>query len=244
MKIASITAAAAAMFIAMAEAQAFTLKIRSSDDSMNNLPLVAWNGMLIAERPGNSTTATCPPWDSDCPGKSTTIFSGPTLVGNATQMWMGILQEHGQRVYTHKPPKGLFESQGYGDLISYTAAGKDESANIPKVDVYGDLWTIWTIDNDNGLLGSKRGDNVLTNGLSGTAPFNICRSSRNPSGGETWILSTVAKYCTPVLVLVEETNVAAPQFYNCDGCEMRGNAAKDGPACLPPFCGSYKYWWI
>lgn len=47
-------------------------------------------------------------------------------------MWMGILQEHGQRVYTHEPPKDLGFSD-YGDLISYTAAGNDESANIPKV---------------------------------------------------------------------------------------------------------------
>ncbi|KAH0410772.1 hypothetical protein KCU90_g19489, partial [Aureobasidium melanogenum] len=96
MKTVSFTAAAAAMLITMAEAQAFTLKIRSASNDLNNIPLVAWNGMFIAERGGNgnSTTATCPPWDSNCPGKSTTIFSGPTLDGAPTQMWMGILQEH------------------------------------------------------------------------------------------------------------------------------------------------------
>ncbi|KAG9826870.1 hypothetical protein KCU98_g16751, partial [Aureobasidium melanogenum] len=247
MKTASFTAAAAAMLITMAEAQAFTLKIRSASNDLNNIPLVAWNGMFIAERGGNgnSTTATCPPWDSNCPGKSTTIFSGPTLDGAPTQMWMGILQEHGQRVYTHEPPKGLFESQGYGDLISYTAAGNDESANIPKVDSFGDLWNIITVDNDDGLYGSKRGDHILTFGPNNYTAFDICPTYRNSWGGETWILSKVSKYCVPIFVVAEETAVAAPQFYNCDGCEMRGNIAKDGRACLPPFCGSdNRFLWL
>lgn len=242
MKLASIAAAAAAaMLTTLAEAQAFTLKIRSASNDLNNVPLVAWNGMLIAERAGNSTTATCPPWDSNCPGKSTTIFSGPTLDGAPTQMWMGILQEHGQRVYTHEPPKGLGYGD-YGDLISYTAAGDQESANIPKVDAFGDLWNIITVDNDDGLYGSKRGDHILASGPNNYTPFDMCISYRNPWGGETWILSKVSKYCVPIFVAVEETNVAAPQFYNCDGCELRGNLAKNGPACDPPFCGMYNYY--
>ncbi|KAH0372728.1 hypothetical protein KCU65_g943, partial [Aureobasidium melanogenum] len=244
MKIASIAAAAAAMLSAMADAQAFTLKIRSSSDDLNNIPLIAWNGMLIAQRPGNSTTATCPPWDSDCPGKSTTIFSGPTLDGAPTQMWMGILQEHGQRVYTHAPPKGLFEAQGYGDLISYTAAGNNEKANVPLVDAYGDLWNIVTLEND-GLLGAKRGEHVLAFGPNNYTVFDICQAYRNSLGEGTWIFSRVSKYCEPILVVAEETDVAAPQFYNCDGCELRGNFAKDGVACYPPFCGSNnRFLWL
>lgn len=244
MKIASIAAAAAATLSAMAEAQAFALKIRSSSDDLNNVPLIAWNGIFIAQRPGNSTTATCPPWDSNCPGKSTTIFSGPTLDGAPTQMWMGILQEHGQRVYTHAPPKGLFESQGYGDLISYTAAGTDDAANVPKVDTYGDLWNIVTLDND-GPYGSKKGEHVLAFGPNNISGFDICRGYRNALGEGTYILSKVSKYCEPIFVVVEETEVAAPQFYNCDGCELRGNFAKDGVACLPPFCGSNnRFLWL
>lgn len=41
MRKAFIAAAAAAMLTSMAEAQAFTLKIRSASDSLNNVPLVA-----------------------------------------------------------------------------------------------------------------------------------------------------------------------------------------------------------
>jgi len=244
MKTASIAAAAAAMFTTMVEAQAFTLKMRSSDDRYNDVPVVAWNGMFIAELNGNSTTATCPPWDTNCAGKDTTIFSGPTVGGQATQMWMGILQEHGQRVYTHPPPKGLFESTGYGDLISYTAAGNDESANVPKVDDFNDLWNIVTIDNDNGLYGSVRGDQALAHGPDNRYVFDLCTANNNPWGGETHIISTVSKYCYPVMIVIEPTDAAAPQFYNCDGCELRGNdLAKNGPACAPPFCGSNNRWW-
>ncbi|KAI4716414.1 hypothetical protein E4T48_07403 [Aureobasidium sp. EXF-10727] len=246
MKTASVAAAAAAMLTTMVEAQAFTLKIRSATESLNDVPLVAWNGMFIAGYSGNSTTATCPPWDANCPGKDTTIFSGPTVDGQPTQMWMGILQEHGQRVYTHTPPKGLFESTGYGDLIGYTAAGNDDSANVPKVDTYGDLWNIKTIDNDNGLYGSKRGDRALTHGPNDYVTFDLC-SENADFGGETFVLSTVSKYCSPVMVVVEETDVAAPQFYNCDGCEFRGtDLGKDGFSCSPPFCGgsNRRFLWL
>jgi hypothetical protein len=52
----------------------------------------------------------------------------------------------------------------------------------------------------------------------------------------------VSKYCTPVMVVVEFTDVAAPQFYNCAGCELRGNLCNDGPACYPPFCARMNRW--
>lgn len=241
MKTASIAAAAAALFTTIVEARAFTLKLRG-DDRYNNVPVVAWNGMFIAELHGNSTTATCPPWDTNCPAKDKTILSGPTVDGEPTQLWMGVLQEHGQRVYTQPPPQGLFESTGYGDLISYTAAGNDESANVPKVDSFNDLWTIITVDNDDGAYGSVRGDLALTHGPDRRYVFDICPEYDNPWGGETHILNTVSKYCTPVMVVVEFTDVAAPQFYNCAGCELRGNLCNDGPACYPPFCARMNRW--
>ncbi|KAI5210406.1 hypothetical protein E4T39_00344 [Aureobasidium subglaciale] len=245
MKTAIATAAAAAMLSTMANAQAFILKTRSTGQYDNDKTLVAWNGMFIAENPGNSTTATCPPWAANCPGKDTTILSGPTLGGSPTQLWMGVLQEHGQRVYLHEPPKGLFESQNYGDLISYTAAGTSESANVPLVDNYEDLFNIVKFDASSGSYGAKDGELVLAHGADNSTSFNICSSYNNPWGGETGILSTVGKFCTPINVVIEYTTVDAPQYYNCDGCELRGDLAKNGPACQPPFCGSRnRFWWI
>lgn len=44
-----------------------------------------------------TVTAVCPSYDTDCPSKNTTIISGPT--GDAT-FWMGILNSHGQQIYT------------------------------------------------------------------------------------------------------------------------------------------------
>ncbi|THY89026.1 hypothetical protein D6C93_07045 [Aureobasidium pullulans] len=240
MKTVAIIAAAAATLSTMAEARAFTLKLATSG-SWDNLPLVAWNGMFIAALPGNSTTATCPPWDTNCPGAETTILSGPTLEGAPTQLWMGVLQEHGQRVYTHEPPKGLFEYQDYGDLISYTAAGTTEDANKPKVDNYGDLWNILEYDFDYSY-GAKQGDHVLAHGPDNSTFFGLC-SAQYPWGGQLLILSTVSKYCGPVNVRVEETDVAAPQFYNCDGCEFRGSC-DSYPSCDYPFCSRDKKLWF
>ncbi|CAD0092641.1 unnamed protein product [Aureobasidium vineae] len=227
MKTASIAAAAAAFLTTMVEAQAFTLKLRSTTPGL----------------PGNSTTATCPSWNANCPGKDVTIFSGPTVDGQPTQMWMGILQEHGQRVYTHAHPDALFQGH-YGDLISYTAAGNDESANVPKVDEYGDLFAIKTWDNDDGLLGLKRGERVLAHGSGSSVVFDLCSPQfGNHPGPNTLILSTISKWCTPAALVVEETDVAAPQFYNCDGCELRGANLTNGPSCGAPFCGTNNYFW-
>ncbi|KAI5207656.1 hypothetical protein AUEXF2481DRAFT_36454 [Aureobasidium subglaciale EXF-2481] len=240
-------AAAAAMLSTMANAQAFTLKALTPAGT-NNIPLVAWNGMFIGAYPGNRTTATCPSYDPNCPGKDTTIFSGPVLGKEPTQLWLGILQQGGQRVYMHEPTGALEERAGYGQLISYTAAGNDESANVPMVDKFEDLFNIIEYpDVSKGTYGAKEGDLVLAHGPNNDTSFNFCTETifaeGTNYGGYTSILSTIGKYCSPINVGVEYTTVDAPQFYNCEGCEYR---SKNGPACEPPFCGSIKkrYQWL
>ena len=239
MKSSGITAVAIALlpFAVTAQAEAWTPYISSTDASLNGLPVVAWNGQFVVGDSAKPTTAVCPDYDLDCPAKNVTIISGLSADGGNAELWMGVLQEGGQKAYWHEPPKTSFMRQ-YSYLWSYTAASSGSDAGIPVTDVVGDLFTITNGSAGYGVRGGLKLATVWTSTSDGTerptTVFGLCTVGH---GDDQYQRVTVegGKYCYPVEIEVRKTELAAPQFYGCDGCELRSKN-DDLAACGPPFC--------
>jgi len=239
MKSSGITATAIALlpFAVLAQSQAWTPYISSTDASFNGLPVVAWNGQFVVGGSGKSTTAVCPDYDLDCPAKDVTILSGPSADGGNGGLWMGVLQEGGQKVYWHEPPKTSF-MRDYSYLWSYTAASSGANAGVPVTDVVGDVFAITNDTAGYGIQGVLKLATVSSDTYDGTERqtivFGLCTVG---SGDDQYQRITVGggKYCYPVEIEMRKTNVTAPQFYSCNGCELRSKN-DDLAACKPPFC--------
>ncbi|KAG9890158.1 hypothetical protein KCU60_g16845, partial [Aureobasidium melanogenum] len=140
---------------------------------------------------GKPTTATCPTYDSACPSQNTTIISGPTY---GQTWWMGILEEGGQRIFlpTYAQP-------------GYSAA--DSNNFTPSRVSYSYILNTETTTDGHLLLKYYHSD------------WWAC-----PTGEEgVWEVTATLDPagCLPFAWELRETTAAAPQYYNCEGCESR-----------------------
>lgn len=214
--------------------------LSSTSTLENGAPIVAWNGQFVVARDGVQTTVTCPTYDPGCSAENTTIISGLEANGGVGELWMGVLQQGGQKAYWHQPPRNSF-MYDYSTLISYTAASNGDDAGVPVHEVVGDLFEISNTTRLNGPLDSV-GLNKLwpvywdTNGTKRYHGWGTCTVG-TPGNYYERITVGGGKYCTPVDIEVREINLPAPQYYNCDGCELRTKTLDALPACKYPFCG-------
>lgn len=140
---------------------------------------------------GKPTTATCPTYDPSCPSQNTTIISGPTPV---QEWWMGVLEEGGQVIFN--PLGGQF---GY--------AAADSNNKVPLRSSYS--YILETETTEDGRLLLKYG----------TQDWSACPT--NEEGVWTVDEAQYDSSCLPFQLELRETNAAAPQYYNCEGCESR-----------------------
>jgi len=240
MKSSGITAIAIALLpsAVLAQSEAWTPYISSTDSSYNGLPIVAWNGQFVVGGDTKSTTAVCPSYDPDCPAKDVTILSGLSADGSKGSLWMGVLQEGGQKVYWHQPPKTSF-MRDYCYLWSYTAASRGADAGVPVTDVVGDVFTTTNGTAGYGVQGVLKLATVTKSTYDGTerqsTVFSLCGVDSDDNRYER-VTVDGGKSCFPVEIEIRRTDVAAPQFYGCKGCELRSKN-DDLAACKTPFCG-------
>ncbi|THV98794.1 hypothetical protein D6C98_08553 [Aureobasidium pullulans] len=234
-----VTATTSAAIIALTSstlvnAKAWTMHIYNDGGDWQGVPIVAWNGQFVAALGEFDTTATCQPEVWNCTGKNTTMISGLDEAGTANDLWMAITQAGGQKVYWHDAPKGT-NIRGYSYPLSYTAASYSDDASVIKTDVVGQKFGVLNVTTG----GFSPDDDTLrlaTMDSTGRFSTTFALCSANVADQDYYRLTVgQGKGCTPIDIELRESDVDAPQFYDCRGCQFRNNR-DDDPVCERPFC--------
>ncbi|THY68409.1 hypothetical protein D6C86_05152 [Aureobasidium pullulans] len=139
-----------------------------------------------------------------------------------------------EKVYWHDAPKGT-NIRGYSYPLSYTAASYSDDASVIKTDVVGQKFGVLNVTTG----GFSPDDDTLrlaTMDSTGRFSTTFALCSANVADQDYYRLTVgQGKGCTPIDIELRESDVDAPQFYDCRGCQFRNNR-DDDPVCERPFC--------